>query len=1454
MQLRLTIVEGASGAAASNGTDVVVDAPSGARFGELRRLLERTPTPGADGPQTFTVNGLALDDAAVLGERPLLRGAVVLRTSAPPARMPSDPVGLVDLRVVGGRGAGRTVRLTRGEHLVGRSEAAAVRLTDPGASRAHAIITVGDGVVTVRDLEPANPSLLDGTPLPVGGALLGPGSRLTVGSTLLALRPRATTPRPHATHDGRVLVHVRPRFAAPATPTEVELPEEPRAGEGQRLPLLAAVAPLALSGALALAMQSPVMLLFALMSPVLLLGQWWSDRRHGRRSHRSRMRQHREDVAAAEAHLRAVLDDETRRRHDEQPDLCFVQELLDHRASRLWERRPHDADWLALRIGTATQPARTVLRGAPHDGAPLVHRVPVVVELPTTPVLGVVGPRRDTLSLVGSLLTQVAAWHSPRRVRLALLSGSAVPQHDWDWLPLLPHALSSPADEMVRWATARDHDGLTALVAELSTLVVDRQGESPRPSPASSPSSTRVATDLVVVLDGAKELRSVPGVADLLKEGPTVGIAFLCLDDDRASLPAETLAVVALGSSATVTTSGLSTGDVTADLPDTSWLRRAGRALAPLRDATPDADAGTVPPTVGFRDLHRADGVDPLDPVALRTSWSRTQSTGSADPVAVEGAAALVGVTAAGALRLDLTRDGPHALIGGTTGSGKSELLRSLVAGLAAAHRPDDLSFVLIDYKGGAAFRDCSRLPHTLGLVTDLDEHLTQRALTSLAAELRRREALLARVGARDLDDYRHRTAAHPDPRVRLGRLVIVVDEFKMLADELPDFVAGLVKLAATGRSLGLHLVLATQRPAGIITGDMRTNIALRICLRVRDRADSDDVIDGPEAAALLESQPGRAYLRRDGRLMSFQTAHVGGASTPPAPAGVTVHVLGPTPVTGDVCGWPPVRAAEQVDALGSELASTAETVTATELSAFVEVARRVARELGIVTPPAPWLQPLPDAICVDALPPVPSSRDAAAPFGLTDRPADQRQETATWDPLTDGHVGVIGGARSGRTTLARTLVTGLAARWSPADLHVHILEGHRGALADLAQLPHVGSVVSTVEPSLLHRVVSRLREDLPADTDGGPRLVVLVVDGWEAVEDALDRTTTGSGADALLALVRDGAPRGLRVVVTGGRSVGSGRVASLLDRRLVLHLPDPLDQTLVGVEPAVARRPRPPGRAIDVADGSETQVATISDPAGTTDPVAAVGHLVNARTTDDPSVTNSTATTASTAARLPWRVVSLPTGVTLTETTDPPLTAGALHLGVGGDDAEWLSIAATDLPPRFLVVGPPRSGRTAALTLMARQLDARGRTVVVITGRRPASSRGWSGLPVLTATDTADFIALRQQTPDLTVVVDDADAFAGTDLEQALVECARLADDSGGLLWAAADTTCATAAFRGLLPALARDGNGIILCPTGPADGEVLRARTDPAAQMVPGRGALVLHSRCTPIQLAHV
>ncbi|WP_250448425.1 FtsK/SpoIIIE domain-containing protein, partial [Actinotalea sp. C106] len=262
-----------------------------------------------------------------------------------------------------------------------------------------------------------------------------------------------------------------------------------------------------------------------------------------------------------------------------------------------------------------------------------------------------------------------------------------------------------------------------------------------------------------------------------------------------------------------------------------TWAERVARRLAARGDRHEETARGSradLPARVGLVDLGLPD-----HPEDIAARWAAP----------AVGLAAPLGAGAAGPVTVDLVGDGPHTLVAGTTGAGKSELLQSLVLGLALSHPPDRLAIVLVDYKGGTGLGPCPDLPHVVGRVTDLDATEAARALDGLRIELGRRKALLAAAGVATLEDLGPQTAP--------PRLLVVVDELRAMAEDLPDFVPGLVHLAAQGRSLGIHLVLATQRPAGVVDAQMRANVSLRVALRVADPADSTDVLDVPDAAHL---------------------------------------------------------------------------------------------------------------------------------------------------------------------------------------------------------------------------------------------------------------------------------------------------------------------------------------------------------------------------------------------------------------------------------------------------------------------------------------------------------------------------------------------------------------------------------------------------------------------------
>ncbi|TFD76451.1 FtsK/SpoIIIE domain-containing protein, partial [Cryobacterium fucosi] len=364
---------------------------------------------------------------------------------------------------------------------------------------------------------------------------------------------------------------------------------------------------------------------------------------------------------------------------------------------------------------------------------------------------------------------------------------------------------------------------------------------------------------------------------------------------------------------------------------------------------------GPVPASVTLAELARSDRA-PSPPSSPGAAAGRPRAA---------GLRCLIGIGEEGTVTLDLVAAGPHAVVGGTTGSGKSELLVTWVAAMAAAHPHHAVTFLLIDFKGGAAFRPLLALPHCVGLITDLDGQQAGRALASLAAELRHRERVMRAAGARDIAELsagEHR----PDP---LPRLVIVVDEFATMLTAFPELHALFVDIAARGRSLGVHLILCTQRPNGVVSDALLANCNLRVSLRVNNRADSRAVLGTDAAAALSSAVPGRCLV-----------------------------------------------SAGEGDPVLCQVATT----TANDLRAII------GRRGDVQRPRRPWLDPLPGRVTRSDLAAVEDATVGRSPggpapgvlLGLLDEPDRQRYRVARYNPGRDGHLLVVGAGRSGKSTV----------------------------------------------------------------------------------------------------------------------------------------------------------------------------------------------------------------------------------------------------------------------------------------------------------------------------------------------------------------------------------------------------------------------------------------------------
>lgn len=1369
--VRCSVVDTATSGAA---TDLVITAPAGTTWRQVAGEVRAAAGLAAD--VQLTVDHDPVADGALLGHPPLLHGALLV--AAATAGLPARARGALELHVVGGPDSGRIHLLRPGAYRIGRAPSCDVRLDDPNVSRRHAHLTVNATGVTVSDLRSVNGTSVDGLRLDDDPHPIGPAQRIRVGdSTLVVRSPAVRLASTRVSGQGTVEVNRAPRPHPTSAPVELRRPARPLPPPPPRWPWLAMLLPVAVAVPIALVTRQPIFLLFALMSPVMMVGNALSDRTRGRREHREAERSWQDESAAVSARLHAALAEELTARRARSPDPAELLRAVTRPTARLWERGPGSPDALDLILGAGR--LRADVRLSAQDGAPEPQHLddaPVVVPLRAHGHLGVAGPRHQVLSVARHLVCQLLAWHGPQLVQLVVLACD----EGWAWTRWLPHLRGA--------RPARDVEQAQQVVAALHDLAAGRREDG----------AGWRGPYLVVLIDAASSMRSLPGLADLLALGPCVGIHAICLDVDLSGLAGECRATFELlPRGGRLVTDEHTIEPVRWDGVGAGWADTVGRTLAGLRDATPETGSARLPDDVRLADLL---GVDATDPDQVLAGWTRCAASTSA----------VVGVDCDGPAVVDLRRDGPHALVAGTTGAGKSELLQTLVTALAVANRPDEMSFVLVDYKGGAAFSGCVDLPHTAGLVTDLDEHLAERALTSLGAELTRRERALKARDCKDIEAYQ-RARVTDASLPALARLVVVIDEFRLLAEELPTFVTGLVRVAAVGRSLGVHLVLATQRPGGIVNADIKANVNLRIALRVRDRADSDDVVDAPDAARIDVATPGRALCRSgSGPLRAVQIARVTGSSR-----------------TSDTAEIQVVRA----DAAPAP--ATPETTGDDDLARIVAGLREAAARGQIDPAPVAWLPPLPSSLPHEDLPA--GGVDDGIGLGLVDLPAEQRQPVLRWHPVDDGHLGICGGPRSGRTSALATIALALAGAHPPDDLHLYVVDAAAGQLRTLEALPHTATALTRDQPRLVARLVSRLAAEVRRRLDGADAgdepALVLLIDGWDALVETLDGIDHGSTSEALMALLRDGRAAGLRAVVAGHRALLTSRLTSVVPDRLLLAVTDPTDLLLAGLPAAACAGSPLPGRAVRTNDGATAQLAM---PAG--------GF--------DPAITQTAA-----RARERWpasppavaRVSELPTSVMLDQLTARAAPGTGVLMGVGGDQAGPLRLDLGQHPVA-VVAGPAGSGRSTTLLTVAKGLRRAAVPVVAVCPRRsPLDAGPW---PVLGAQDEHLLARHLAADPLTCVLADDAELLADSPLDALLAELAQRRGP--GAVVVAGATSWLLGAFRGAAASARGARTGVLLRPCAPADGEVLGVRAELTDRSAVGRGLLVVGGEQQPLQVA--
>jgi S-DNA-T family DNA segregation ATPase FtsK/SpoIIIE len=733
------------------------------------------------------------------------------------------------------------------------------------------------------------------------------------------------------------------------------------------------------------------------------------------------------------------------------------------RAGRMWERRPADPDFAHVRVGRGAQRLATRLvppQTGPVDGLEPVTALAlrrlllghaVVPDLPVALSLrasGVVwleptgGAGVDRVrALARAVVVQYVLWHAPADALLAVVAPPSL-AHEWEWVKWLPHArhrrrhdavgplrmITSDADEVRHWWRAE---------------LVGRPA-----GPGAGEPHLLVVVDDVTAGPGA--WAGVAGVT-VLRVGapagrrPAPSVVRLLVAPDALLRGGGDEPPALIGSP-----DGLTVAEATALAR--RMARHPAARSAEAGDPGPTAPAG-LPALLGL-----APG--PAGVAAVRARWARSEADRLRVPIGVDESGA--------AITLDLKEaalggSGPHGLCVGATGSGKSELLRTLVLGLAATHSSEELNLVLVDFKGGATFLGLAGLPHVSAVITNLADELglVDRMADALAGEITRRQELLRAAGNLvGVTEYAaaRRAGADLPP---LPALLVVVDEFSELLAQRPELIDLLVTIGRLGRSLGLHLLLASQRlDEGRLRG-LESHLSYRIALRTFSAAESRAVLGVPDAHQ-LPSTPGSAFLATGtGELVRFRAAYVSAPDAAPRQAAPPRHRPRAHPFRAA-----PVLEPEQATPSGDDPAD-GPTVLDTVIAAMAGTG-----------PPAHrvWLPPLGDPPpLVEVLGSAQAGRGPLqVAIGLVDRPYQQRRDALVVDLAGGaGHLAVVGAPRSGKSSALATTVLALALTRTPDELGVHLLDFGGGALAALAGLPHVGTAADRQQPELVRRVVA---------------------------------------------------------------------------------------------------------------------------------------------------------------------------------------------------------------------------------------------------------------------------------------------------------------------------------------------------------------------------------------------
>ena len=835
------------------------------------------------------------------------------------------------------------------------------------------------------------------------------------------------------------------------------------------------------------------------------------------------------------------------------PTVLELTDLVESYNHRIYEKTSLHFDFLYYRLGLGKLPTSYQLTygqeersgkkdALEEEGYALYSRhkkipdMPIPANLSHGPV-GYVGPRNLVLEQLQLLVMQLATFHSYHDVQFITI----LPEEErdqWSWMRWLPHAKLQELNVRGFVYNQRTRDQVLNSLNQILKLRRSQKEEaSHKESTLFHPHYVVLVTDEKLILDHV--------IMEFFTEDPTeLGCSLVFVEDVMSSLSENIQTVINIKDRNTgqlVMEEGvLKETDFRLDhFPADYDKERIARTLAPLNHL--QNLKSSIPDTVTFMEMY---GVETFEDLQVSSRWKKNAPYKSlAVPIGLRGKDDLV------QLNLHEKAHGPHGLIAGPTGSGKSETIQSYILSLAVNFHPHDVAFLLIDYKGGGMANLFKNLPHLLGTITNLDGAQSMRALASINAEIHRRERLFGEFEVNHINQYqkKFRNGEATEP---LPHLFLISDEFAELKVNQPDFIKELVSIARVGRSLGVHLILATQKPSGVVDDQIWSNSRFKLALKVADRGDSMEMLHTPDAAEI--TQTGRAYLQVGNNEVYelFQSAWSGADYQPDKDdMGIEDHTIYLINELG------------QYEILNEDLSGLEEAdeikEVPTELDAIVQHIQLLCEEQNIPPVPQPWLPPLKERITLEDLEVVQPAeawkqeKSLSFLLGMADIPRAQKQEAVSINLSKDGHVLLYGSPGTGKTTFLQSVAMDLARKHSPKALTMYLMDFGTNGLAPLSKLPQVADTMLLDQAEKISKFVRIMERELnrrkkllsdygvgtldlyrQASGQEEPSIVILL-DSYEAIKEEAYEAEVFK---LLVRISREGLSIGVHLLMTAGR------------------------------------------------------------------------------------------------------------------------------------------------------------------------------------------------------------------------------------------------------------------------------------------------------------------------------